>query len=145
MRAQAWRSALRNGPAPARIDEPAARRSVGAGSGAELRDDDLAARAKIAHRVAQRDVVAGRSANRLGWRRRPRQHRQVLDVEAEADGGTVAAEDRADLVVAATTRDSVACATGVGGEAGATVVGVAARIGEVEADAGARMAPAGTR
>src|SRR6185369_3745269 len=48
-------SALRDGPAAARFDQPAARRRLGsrAVAAAQIGDDDLAARAQVAHRPAQ--------------------------------------------------------------------------------------------
>jgi hypothetical protein len=55
------------------------------------------------------------------------------------------AEDRPHLVVAAAARDGVARASRIGSEAGAAVVGVAAGIGEIEADAKIRMCFAGMR
>ena len=132
-------------------DDPAAVRgnetSIDSGGAVDVErgDDDLAALAQRAHRVAQRDVVAARSDDGLARRRWRRQQREVLDVEAEADCGAVAAEDRADLVVAAAARDRVARAARVRREARAAVVRVAARVGEVEADPGARMCFAGVR
>ena len=63
-----------------------------------------------------------------------------LHVEAEADGRPVAAEHRADFVVAAAAHQRVAGARRVDAEAHAAVVGIAAQVGQVEADAARRRA-----
>ena len=130
-------SARSDGPAAARLDQRAAagnrrRRRVGAGN-SETTISPPARRS----RTALRNPASRRPGARIGTAApAARQHREVLDVEPEADGRAVAAEDRADLVVAAAARDRIAGARGVGREAGAAVVRVAARIGEVEADRG---------
>src|SRR6478752_615516 len=64
-------------------------------------DDGVARSAQPRDGLAQRGLVAPRRAH--GGLQRPLGHHahQLLDVEREADGRTVAAEHRADLVIAA--------------------------------------------
>ena len=64
-------------------------------------DDDLAALAQLAHRRAQRAVLAPGRADRGHRSLRRGRLRQRLDVQAEPHGRSVAAEHRADFVVAA--------------------------------------------
>jgi hypothetical protein len=79
-----------------------------------------------------------RRSRARGWRRAAgawRQHAdQLAHVEAEADGRTVAAEHGAHLVVAAAAHQRIGGARHVDAEAHAAVVGVAAQVGQVEAD-----------
>ena len=101
--AEAVASAGGHGPAAVGGDETTRLARGHRGGAGELADDDLAARAQLPHRRAQHGgIVAatGRGSARASAAGAD-EHRQFLDVEAEADRRTVAAEDRADLVVAA--------------------------------------------
>ena len=59
---------------------------------------------------------------------------EFLQVKAEAGSGTVAPEHGADFVVPATAHQCVGSALGVDGKTCAAVIGVAAKVGQVEGD-----------
>ena len=72
-------------------------------------------------------------------RRGGKQRRDRLDVQAEADRRSIAPEDRADLVVPAAAQQGIARAWRIDREARAAVVGIAAEIGQVDAELHLRM------
>jgi len=63
-------------------------------------DDRFALLTQAAHGAAQRSIFAPRRADRRRQAVRRDQCGEFLEVEAEADCGAIAAEHRADLVVA---------------------------------------------
>ena len=73
-------------------------------------DNRITLFAQLTHRRAQRRVFGPRRTNGRTQAVRGRQRRQLLHVEAEADGGPVAAEHGTDLVVAAASQERVAAA-----------------------------------
>ena len=97
-------------------------------------DDDLALLAQAPDRRAQRRRLGPWRADRRPCTGAGHQRRDLLQVQAEADGRAVPAEYRADLVVAAAARDGIAGALGIDREARPAVVRVAADVGEVVAD-----------